>query len=55
MGETATRDIYQSAIEKLEVDAAAKLCLHFANMETSLKEIDRARAVMAVPRRNDEF
>jgi pre-mRNA-splicing factor SYF1 len=61
LGQTATRDIYQNAIQDLEDGAASKLCLDFANMETSLQEIDRARAVlsygaqMADPRRNDEY
>ena len=61
MGQTATRDIYQSAIEKLEDEYAAELCLDFAKMETSLQEIDRARAVLsygaqlADPRRNEQF
>lgn len=61
LGQTATRDIYQSAIQDLEDNPAARLCLDFANMETSLQEIDRARAVltygaqMADPRRNQEY
>lgn len=61
MGQTATRDIYQSAIQELSDVPAAQLCLDFAKMETSLQEIDRARAVltfgaqMADPRRNDEY
>eukprot|EP00531_Pseudo-nitzschia_arenysensis_P000770 CAMPEP_0116128198 /NCGR_PEP_ID=MMETSP0329-20121206/7234_1 /TAXON_ID=697910 /ORGANISM="Pseudo-nitzschia arenysensis, Strain B593" /LENGTH=960 /DNA_ID=CAMNT_0003622325 /DNA_START=199 /DNA_END=3081 /DNA_ORIENTATION=- len=61
LGQTATRDIYQNAIQDLEESVAAKLSLDFANMETSLQEIDRARAVftygaqMADPRRNDEY
>lgn len=61
LGQTATRDIYQNAIQDLEDGAASKLCLDFANMETSLQEIDRARAVlaygaqMADPRRNEEY
>eukprot|EP00934_Nitzschia_sp_Nitz4_P000309 Nitzschia sp. Nitz4//scaffold196_size54656//45242//48010//NITZ4_006647-RA/size54656-processed-gene-0.55-mRNA-1//1//CDS//3329540450//309//frame0 len=60
-GQTATRDIYQSAIQDLPDGPAAKLCIDFANMETSLSELDRARAVwvygaqMADPRRNDEY
>ncbi|KAG7357529.1 tetratricopeptide repeat protein [Nitzschia inconspicua] len=61
LGQTATRDIYQNAIQDLEDSPASKLCLDFAEMETSLQEIDRARAVftygaqMADPRRNDEY
>jgi pre-mRNA-splicing factor SYF1 len=61
LGQTATRDIYQNAIQDLPDDPAAKLCLDFANMETSLQEIDRARAVltygaqMADPRRHVQY
>ena len=61
LGLTATREIYQEAIEALEDDAAAKLCLDFAKMETTLQEIERSRAVltygaqMADPRRNPEY
>ncbi|CAJ1942940.1 unnamed protein product [Cylindrotheca closterium] len=61
MGQTASRDVYQSAIQNLDDASSAKLCLDFAKMETSLQEIDRARAIltygaqMADPRRNDEF
>jgi pre-mRNA-splicing factor SYF1 len=53
--------VYQSAIEACADAPAAQLCLDFAKMETSLHEIDRARAVltygaqMADPRRNDEY
>ncbi|KAL3945527.1 MAG: hypothetical protein SGBAC_000351 [Bacillariaceae sp.] len=61
IGQTASRDVYQAAIQNLEDSTAAKLCLDFAKMETSLQEIERARAIltygaqMADPRRNDEF
>jgi len=61
LGKTATREIYQNAIQDLKDSTAAKLCLDFANMETSLREIDRARAVlaygaqMADPRLNIEY
>jgi pre-mRNA-splicing factor SYF1 len=61
LGLTATRDIYQTAIEALEDGFAATLCLDFAKMESSLQEMDRARAVlaygaqMADPRRNAEY
>jgi pre-mRNA-splicing factor SYF1 len=61
MGQTATRDIYQSAIQDLGDAPASQLCLDFAKMETSLQEIDRARAVLtygaqtADPRRNEEY
>ncbi|CAB9500270.1 splicing factor SYF1 [Seminavis robusta] len=61
LGLTATRDIYQEAIEVLQDTPAAKLCQDFAKMETSLQEIARARAVltygsqMADPRINPEY
>ena len=61
LGLTATREIYQEAIEALEDTPAAQLCLDFAKMETTLQEIDRSRAVltygaqMADPRRNPEY
>jgi pre-mRNA-splicing factor SYF1 len=62
MGLTATREIYQAGIEALTDDtSAAQLCLDFAKMETSLQEMDRARAIltygaqMADPRRNDLY
>ena len=61
LGQTSTRDIYENAIQALPETAAAKLCLDFANMEISLQEIDRARAVlsygaqMADPRKNGEY
>jgi pre-mRNA-splicing factor SYF1 len=61
LGQTATRDIYQSAIEDLDDNAAARVCLEFAKMETSMQEMDRARAVltygaqMADPRRNEDY
>ena len=61
LGVTATRDVYQTAIEALEDAPASQLCLDFSKMEASLHEIDRARAVlvygaqMADPRRNDHY
>jgi len=61
LGLTATRDIYQEAIEALEDTPSSQLCQDFAKMETSLQEIERARAVltygaqMADPRRNPEY
>jgi pre-mRNA-splicing factor SYF1 len=61
LGQTATRDIYQAAIQDLSDEPAAHLCLDFAKMETSMQEISRARAVltygaqMADPRRNEEY
>jgi len=47
LGLTATRDIYQEAIQSLEDPAAANMSLDFAKMETSLQQIDRARAILA--------
>lgn len=62
LGLTATRDVYQEAIATLQDDqATAKLCLDFAQMESSLQEVDRARGIltygaqMADPRRNPEY
>jgi pre-mRNA-splicing factor SYF1 len=64
VGLTATRTIYQEAIAALAPDdeaAATKLCLEFTKMETSLQEIDRARAILvygaqfADPRRRSEY
>jgi pre-mRNA-splicing factor SYF1 len=42
-GLTATRDIYQEAIEGLEDKAAANISMEFAKMETSLYQIGRAQ------------
>jgi pre-mRNA-splicing factor SYF1 len=45
LGVTATRDVYQEAISTLKDDeSSAKICLDFSKMESSLQEIDRARA-----------
>jgi pre-mRNA-splicing factor SYF1 len=61
LGLTGTRDIYQEAIEGLEDKAAANMSLEFAKMETSLQQIDRARAILtfgaqlADPRRLPEY
>jgi pre-mRNA-splicing factor SYF1 len=61
MGVPATRDIYQEAISALKDSPAAQMCLDFAKMETSLQEIERARAVLAYgaqladPRRDPEY
>ncbi len=57
IGFTSTRDIYQEAIETLPDEQAALLCIEFAQMETNLQQVDRARAIfvygaqMADPRR----
>ena len=44
-GVTRTREIYQKAIEELDDQEASEMCLRFADMETKLGEIDRARAI----------
>ncbi|TRY66020.1 hypothetical protein DNTS_014110 [Danionella cerebrum] len=44
-GVTHTRDIYQKAIEVLPDEHARDMCLRFADMESKLGEIDRARAI----------
>jgi pre-mRNA-splicing factor SYF1 len=63
-GVTATRDIYQDAIEKLTTlhpKSVVKLCEDFAQMEVGLNQIDRARAIYvygaqsADPRRIPEY
>ena len=60
-GVTRTREIYEQAIEGLEDQEAADMCLRFADMETKLGEIDRARAIyghcsqMCDPRVNAKF
>jgi hypothetical protein len=44
-GVTATRDIYEKAIEVLPDKDARTMCLKYADLETKLGEIDRARGV----------
>ena len=44
-GLTSTRPIYQRAIDVLPDREAKDMCLKFAEMETRLNEIDRARAI----------
>jgi len=44
-GVTQTRSIYESAIENLVADEARQMCMKFADLETKLGEIDRARAI----------
>eukprot|EP01028_Stygiella_incarcerata_P005790 TRINITY_DN2401_c0_g1_i1.p1 TRINITY_DN2401_c0_g1~~TRINITY_DN2401_c0_g1_i1.p1 ORF type:complete len:897 (+),score=245.17 TRINITY_DN2401_c0_g1_i1:73-2691(+) len=46
-GAARTREIYQKAVETLPPNRARTMCLRFANMETQLGEIDRARAIFA--------
>ncbi|KAI5742072.1 hypothetical protein M8J77_002699 [Diaphorina citri] len=42
-----TRQIYERAIESLPEEPTRQMCLKFAEMETKLGEIDRARAIYA--------
>lgn len=42
-----TRQIYEKAIELLQEEKARDMCLRFADMETKLGEVDRARAIYA--------
>ncbi|KAI0340482.1 spliceosome complex protein [Trametopsis cervina] len=46
-GLTATRPIYERALEILPDKQTAEMCLRFASMERKLGEIDRARAIYA--------
>ncbi len=45
MGVDETRPLYERAIAALEDNDASEICIEYANMETSLKEYDRARAI----------
>ena len=60
-GLTSTREIYERAIEALPDRAARNMCLKFAELELSLGEVDRARAVYGYasqfsdPRRDIDF
>jgi pre-mRNA-splicing factor SYF1 len=61
MGITSTRPIYERAISALEDKFASKMCNEYAKMESSLQEIERARAVytygaqLADPRLDPEY
>ena len=44
-GVTRTRQIYEKAIEILPEAESRQMCARFAEMETKLGEIDRARAI----------
>ncbi|XP_046676581.1 LOW QUALITY PROTEIN: pre-mRNA-splicing factor syf1 homolog [Homalodisca vitripennis] len=46
-GVPQTRQIYEKAIDVLQEDNCREMCLRFAEMETKLGEIDRARAIYA--------
>lgn len=56
-----TRQIYEKAIEVLPENKAREMCMRFAEMETKLGEIDRARAIyghcsqMCDPRITQDF
>merc|ERR1719347_1292831 len=60
-GVTRTRQIYEKAIETLKEGEARDMCVRFAELETKLGEIDRARAIyshasqMCDPRTTPEF
>merc|ERR1719481_1752498 len=60
-GVTRTRQIYETAIETLKESESRDMCIRFAEMETKLGEIDRARAIyshasqMCDPRVTAEF
>lgn len=60
-GLTYTREIYEKAIEQLSEEQSRDMCLQFADLETKLGEIDRARAIyahcsqMCDPRTTAEF
>lgn len=46
-GVPKTRQIYEKAIEVLNDENTREMCLRFAEMETKLGEVDRARAIYA--------
>lgn len=46
-GVTQTRTIYEKSIEALPEDQSRQMCMKFADLETKLGEIDRARALYA--------
>jgi len=60
-GVTRTRQIYEKAIETLGETDSRTMCIRFAEMETKLGEIDRARAIyshasqMCDPRVTQDF
>lgn len=60
-GVPKTRQIYEKAIETLPEEKSREMCIRFAEMETKLGEIDRARAIyghcsqMCDPRITSEF
>ncbi|KAI0988526.1 hypothetical protein GJ496_004479 [Pomphorhynchus laevis] len=44
-GITATREVYEKAIESLNDSDSRVMCLRYSDLETKLGEIDRARAI----------
>ena len=60
-GVTRTRVIYERAISELRDDMSRTICLEFAEMETKLGEVDRARAIYqhgsqtADPKRDPQY
>uniref|UniRef100_A0ABD2VYW0 Suppressor of forked domain-containing protein n=1 Tax=Trichogramma kaykai TaxID=54128 RepID=A0ABD2VYW0_9HYME len=44
-GVPKTREIYEKAIEVLKEENAREMCMRYADMETKLGEVDRARAI----------
>lgn len=46
-GVPKTRQIYEKAIEMLDDNNSREMCMRFAEMETKLGEVDRARAIYA--------
>lgn len=46
-GVPKTREIYEKAIEVLNEENTREMCLRFAEMETKLGEVDRARTIYA--------
>ena len=46
-GVPKTRQIYEKAIEVLNEENSREMCLRFAEMETKLGEVDRARSIYA--------
>lgn len=61
LGVTKTRPIYERAIGELNDDMCRAICLDYADMESKLGEIDRARAILqhgsqfANPRREQAY
>lgn len=60
-GVTATREIFEKAIEELPDDQVKEICIRYADMERKLGEIDRARAIyvhcsqICDPKSNQKF